>query len=95
VIATQESAARTEMLRRAQKMAENIRALKANVEALRAAQSQTAKDTTTLEWLKPRLDAVNTEAGAAFTELAGKVEHMRRGIITARYTSRYDELQFE
>ncbi|MGH6830126.1 MAG: hypothetical protein ACREDG_03120, partial [Methylocella sp.] len=60
----QESVARTEMLRMAQKMAEDIRALKANVEALRAAQGQTAKDTTALEGLKSRLEAVNTETGA-------------------------------
>ncbi len=78
------------MLRTAQKMAENIRALQANIEALRAAQSHTAKDTTTFEGLKSRVEAVNIEAGASFAELAGKVEHMRRRIIT----SRYDELQF-
>jgi hypothetical protein len=53
-----------------------------------------AKDTTTLEGLKSRLEAVNTEANASFTELVGKFEHTRRGIITSRYTSRYDELQF-
>ena len=43
-VATQESVARTEMLRTTQEMAEDIRALKANVEALRAAQSQSGKD---------------------------------------------------
>jgi hypothetical protein len=62
----------------AQKMAEDIRTLKANVEALRAAQSQTAKDTTALEGLKPRLEAVNTETAASIAELAGKVEHLHR-----------------
>ncbi|HEV7911014.1 MAG TPA: hypothetical protein VGP28_07995 [Methylocella sp.] len=77
-VATQESVARTEMLRAAQKMAEDIRALKANVEALRAAQSQTAKETTALEGLKPRLEAVNTETGASIAELAGKVDHLQR-----------------
>jgi hypothetical protein len=77
-VATQESEARTEMLRAAQEMAEDIRALKANVEALRAAQSQTAKDTTALEGLKSRLEAVNTETGASIAGLAGKVEHMQR-----------------
>jgi hypothetical protein len=77
-VATQESVARTEMLRTAQKMAEDIRALKANVDALRAAQSQTAKDTTVLEGLKSRLEAVTTETGASIAELAGKVERMPR-----------------
>ncbi|MGH6811637.1 MAG: YidB family protein [Methylocella sp.] len=77
-VATQESVARTEMLRAAQEMAEDIRALKANVEALRAAQSQTAKDTTALEGLQTRLDAVKADTGAAIAELAGKVENMQR-----------------
>jgi hypothetical protein len=78
VLATKECAARTDMLRTAQKMAEDIRALKASVEALRAAQSQAAKDAAALEGLKPRLEAVNTETGASIAELAGKVEHLQR-----------------
>ncbi|MGH6846234.1 MAG: hypothetical protein ACREC0_01995 [Methylocella sp.] len=77
-VATPESVAPTEMLRTAQKMAEDIRALKANVEALRAAQSQTAKDSPVLEGLKSRLEAMNTETGASIAELANKVEHMQR-----------------
>ena len=77
-VATQESVARAEMLRTAQKMAEDIRALKANVEALRTAQSQTAKDAPALEGLKSRLEAVNTETAASIAALAGKVEHMQR-----------------
>jgi hypothetical protein len=77
-VATQVSVAPTELLRTAQKMAEDIRALKANFEVLRAAQSQTAKDTTALEGLKSRLVAANTETGASIAELAGKVEHMQR-----------------
>ena len=77
-VVPQESAERSELLRMGQKMAEDIRALKANFEALRAAQSQTAKDTTALEALKSRLEAVNTETGASLAELAGKVEHMPR-----------------
>ncbi|MGH6835818.1 MAG: hypothetical protein ACREC9_09795 [Methylocella sp.] len=77
-VATQESVERAEMLRTAQKMAEDIQTLKANVEALRAAQSQTAKDTSALEGLKTRLEAGNAETGASIAELAGKVEHMQR-----------------
>jgi hypothetical protein len=66
--------ARTEVLRATQEMGEDIRALKANVEALRAAQSQSGNDAATLEGLKTRLDA----AGASIAELAGKVENMQR-----------------
>jgi uncharacterized protein YidB (DUF937 family) len=77
-VATQESVARTEMLRAAQEMAEEIRGLKANVEALRAAQSQPGKDAAALEGLSSRLDAVKAETGASIAELAGKVENMQR-----------------
>jgi uncharacterized protein YidB (DUF937 family)/TolA-binding protein len=77
-VAAQESVAGTEMLRTAQEMAEDIRALKANVEALRAAQSQSGNDATALEGLKTRLDAVKAETGASIAELAGKVEDMQR-----------------
>ncbi|MGH6795873.1 MAG: YidB family protein, partial [Methylocella sp.] len=77
-VASQESVERREMLRMAQKMAEDIQALKANVEALRAAQSQSGKDATALEGLKTRLDAVKTETGASIADLAGKVEQMQR-----------------
>jgi hypothetical protein len=77
-VATQESVAHTEMFGTAQKTAEDIRTLKSNVEALRAAQSQTAKETTALEGLKSRLEAVNTETGASIAELAVKVDHLQR-----------------
>ena len=77
-VATQESAARTEMLRATQEMAEDIRGLKANVEALRAPQSQSGNDAAALEGLQTRLDAVKAETGAAIAELAGKVENMQR-----------------
>jgi hypothetical protein len=76
-VATQESAERTEMLRTAQKMAGDIQALKANVEALRAARSQTA-NTTALDGLKSRLEVGNTETAASIAELAGKIEHIQR-----------------
>ena len=62
----------------AQKMAEEIRALKANVEAMHTAQSLSAKDAAALGNLKTRLDAVKTETSAAIAEVAGKVEHLQR-----------------
>jgi uncharacterized protein YidB (DUF937 family) len=77
-VATQESVARTEVLRATQEMSEDIRALKANVEALRAAQSQPGNDAAALEGLKTSLDAVKAETGASIAELAGKVENMQR-----------------
>jgi hypothetical protein len=76
--APQESVERSELLRMGQKMAEDIRALKANFEALRAAQSQTGKDNSSLEGLKSRLEAGNAETGASIAELAVKVEHLQR-----------------
>jgi hypothetical protein len=75
-VAPQDSVERGELLRMGQKMAENIRALKANFEALRAAQSQTGN--ASLEGLKARLEAVNAETGASIAELAVKVEHLQR-----------------
>ena len=59
-------------------MAEDIRSLKENVEILRAAQSQTAKEAAALEGLKTRLNAVKTETGASIADLAGKVDRMQR-----------------
>jgi uncharacterized protein YidB (DUF937 family) len=76
-VVPQESAERAEMSR-AQKMAEDIQALKADVEALKAAQSQPGKDATAVEDLKTRLDAVKTETAASIADLAGKVEQMER-----------------
>jgi hypothetical protein len=75
-IASQDSAGRAETLQTA--MIEDIRALKASVEALRAAQSQPAQDAAGLEGLKMRLEAMKTETGASIAALAGKVERMQR-----------------
>jgi hypothetical protein len=77
-VAAQESVAPAATLRTAQNMAEDISALKASIQALRAAQSQTAKDTAALNGLKSRLEAVNTQTVASIAELAGKVERMQR-----------------
>jgi hypothetical protein len=71
--ASRESAGRTET-----QMAEDIRALKASVEALRAAQSQSQIDATTLADLKARLDAVKSETAASITEVAGRLEQQQR-----------------
>lgn len=76
--ATQESVARTEMLRATQEITADIRGLKADVEALRAAQSQSGNDATALEGLKTRLDEVKTETGSSIAELTSKVESLQR-----------------
>jgi uncharacterized protein YidB (DUF937 family) len=69
----QESAERTET-----QMADDIRALKAGVEPLRAAQSQSQMNATALEGLKTRLDAVKSETAASLAEVVGKLEQMQR-----------------
>jgi hypothetical protein len=59
-------------------MAEEIRALKADVEAMRATQSSSAQDTAALEGLSTQLNLTKFEAGAAIAELAGRVEQLER-----------------
>ncbi|HTV32582.1 MAG TPA: hypothetical protein VME69_05705 [Methylocella sp.] len=66
-----------EMALVAQRTADDIRALKADVEALRASQSQMARQATALEGLKKGLDAVKNETGASIAELSGKVERLQ------------------
>jgi hypothetical protein len=59
-------------------MAEEIRALKADVEAMHATQSLSAKDTAALEGLNTQLNLAKTETSAEIAELAGRVEHLER-----------------
>ncbi len=77
-IAAQDSAERREILRATQKMAEDLRSLKASVEVLRAAQSQMGVETTRLENLKTRLDAIKSETSTSIAGLADKVERVQR-----------------
>lgn len=79
-IPQQENAERTEMLRTAKKMAEDVRILKANVEVLRAsfAQNHAQKDAAALDALKTQLDAVKTGTSTSIAELASKAERMQR-----------------
>jgi hypothetical protein len=72
-----ETVERTEMLRSMQKMTEEIRILKANVEATYAAQRLSPKDAAGRGGLKTRLDVVQTETGAAIAALAGKLERLQ------------------
>jgi hypothetical protein len=77
-LAPQERAEQAETSRTVQKMAEEIRAFKADVEAMHAAQSSNAQDTAALEALSTQLNLTKTEANAASAELAGKIEQLER-----------------
>jgi uncharacterized protein YidB (DUF937 family) len=96
-VVSQERAERTEMLRTAQKMGDDIQALKTDVEALRAAQSQSGTDATALEDLKTRLETVKTETGGSIAELAGKVEQMQREptAILSQVIERLDRIEHQ
>ena len=78
---------RAEILRMVHQMADEIRALKARVEAVHA-QNTSGKEAVALEGLKARLDAVKTETGT----LAGKVDHLQRDVTTklAKASERFD-----
>ncbi len=84
-VVAQERAERAELLRMKQKIAEDIRALQARVEAMPTARSLSARDATSVEDLKRRLDAMKRETGAAIADLAGKIEHMQR-VTTAKFS---------
>lgn len=76
--APQASAERGELLRTVQKMAGDIRAVQASVDALRTAQSQAAKGAAALEGLSARLDALKAETTASLAAFAGKAERVQR-----------------
>ena len=96
-IMPQESVESAEVGRAAQKMAEEIRALKANVEAMHTAQSLSAKDAAALGNLKTRLDAAKTETSAAIAEVAGKVEHLQRETAAklSEVSERFDRIEHQ
>ena len=77
-IAAQDSAERREILHATQKMAEDLRSLKASFELLRTAQSQMAVETARLESLKTRLDSIKSETSTSIAGLVEKVEHVQR-----------------
>jgi hypothetical protein len=82
---------RAEILRMVHQMADEIRALKARVEAVHA-QSTSAKEATALEGLKARLGAVKAETGAEIAELAGKVDRLQSEVTMklAKASERFD-----
>jgi hypothetical protein len=86
-----------EMGRTVQKMVEEIRALRANIEAMHAAQSLSAKYATGLGNLKTRLDAGRTETSVAIAEIAGKVEHLQRESAArlSEVSERFDRIEHQ
>ncbi|WP_036263459.1 hypothetical protein [Methylocapsa aurea] len=102
-VPSQESVERAEILRTTQKLAEDVRVLASNVEALRTslAQTQNALNQTapnqrvfekSLDGLKTRFDAAKTETSASIAELANKVERMQHEP-TAKLQQMVDRLE--
>jgi hypothetical protein len=88
----QSSGESAEILLTVHQMADEVRALKARVEAMHAAQTLSAKKATALEGLKARVDAVKVETGAEIAELAGKLDRLQREFTTklAKVSERFD-----
>lgn len=96
-VALQESLESAKMIGTVQKLAEEIRALEANVGSMRATQSLGAKDSPTLAHLNTRLDAAKAETGAAIDAMAGKVEHLQREFATqlSQVNERFDRIEHQ
>ncbi|MGD9656184.1 MAG: hypothetical protein AB7U61_00855 [Methylocystis sp.] len=79
-MAMQDSADRAALLRTTQKMEEEIRALRAEMETMRASTQAATPVTDAVENLGKRIDAMKTETGAAIGALAGQVEGLQRDV---------------
>lgn len=77
-MATRDSADRADLLRTTQKMEEEIRALRAEMEAMRSSTQAATPATDAVESLGKRIDAMKTETGAAIGALSAEVEGLRR-----------------
>ncbi|MGJ0396279.1 MAG: hypothetical protein ACR65U_08650 [Methylocystis sp.] len=77
-IATQDSADRAALLRTTQKMEEEIRALRGELETMRASTQAATPTTDAVENLGKRIDAMKTETGAAIGALSSRVEGLQR-----------------
>jgi hypothetical protein len=93
-VAQQESVENARAAHAAQKITEEIRAFKGDVEAIHAAQSPSAKDAAALGGMNPHLDAANTATTAAVAEAAGKVEHLQResAAMRSKVIERFDRI---
>jgi hypothetical protein len=87
-VVQRESVENAETSRTVQKMAEELRSLKANVEAMHAA---------ALENTKPRSGAAKTETSAAIAEVATKIEHLQRESEAklSEVSERFDRIEHE
>lgn len=76
-------------------MAEDIKALKASVETLRAGQSESQKHAAALQDVMARLDALQSEAAAAAASSTGKIEQAQRALDAklSQLTGRLDRLE--
>ncbi|MGJ0452349.1 MAG: hypothetical protein ACR65T_03820 [Methylocystis sp.] len=79
-MATQESAERAAALRTAQKTEEEIRALRAEMEAMRSSMQAAAPGADAVESLGKRIDAMKTETSSAIGALSGQVEGLQREV---------------
>ena len=77
-MATQESADRAAFLRTTQKMEEEIRALRTEMEAMRSSMQAATPVADAVESLGKRMDAMKTETGAAIGALSSQVEGLQR-----------------
>src|SRR5579875_159098 len=85
----QRAAERAEILRTVQQMADEIRVLKARVEAVHA-QNPSAKEA--IEGLKARLEGVKSETGTEIAELSGKFDRLQREV-TAKLAKASEKLE--
>ncbi len=79
-IATQDSADRAALLRTTQKMEEEIRALRAEMETMRSSMQAATSADAAVENIGMRIDAMKTETGAAIGALSSRVEGLQRDV---------------
>lgn len=78
--AMQDRAERAAFLRTTQKMEEEIRGLRAEMETMRSSMQAAAPAADAVESLGRRIDAMKTETGAAIGALSGQVEGLQRDV---------------
>lgn len=83
-MATQDSADRAALLRTTQKMEEEIRALRAEMGAMRSSMQAATPSADAVESLGRRIDAMKTETGAAIGALSSQVDGLRRDVAAAK-----------
>ncbi len=99
-LASQDSLDRAEMLRKTQKMVEDISALKSNVDALRASVAQEQASTKdqhgvekSVDALKAKIDSVKAETSGALAELSSKVDRLQRDPTLKQVADRLDRIE--